>query len=71
MSRYYHTCKLKPLTGLLNAQVSRQDQTVYPKSVPGYHFSSSQGALGHLGCQGVCFPLIWFISNILEVGLNE
>lgn len=41
------------------------------QSVPGYNFSCFQGALSHLGCQGVCFPLMWFISNILEVGLNE
>lgn len=32
------------------------------KSAPGYHFSCSQGALSHLGRQGVCFPLILFIS---------
>lgn len=44
---------------------------MYPKRVPGYHLSCSQGLLSHLGRQGVCFPLMWFISNSLEVGLNE
>lgn len=41
------------------------------KVSPGYHLSCSQGALSHFGHQGVCFPLMRFISNILEVGLNE
>uniref|UniRef100_A0A3Q3K1V5 Ig-like domain-containing protein n=1 Tax=Monopterus albus TaxID=43700 RepID=A0A3Q3K1V5_MONAL len=38
--------------------------------VPGYNCSCSQGALSHLGHQGVCFPLIWFISDILELKVN-
>lgn len=49
---------------------SSHGNKLYQKSVPGYHFSCSQGALSHLGRQGVCFPLICFISNFLEVGLN-
>lgn len=40
------------------------------KNVPGSRVFSSQGALSHLGRPGVCFPLMWFISNTLD-GLNE
>lgn len=72
MSTNYNLCKLKPFwEAFKNDQVIRLVQTLYPKSVPGYHFSCSQGAHSHLGRQGVCFPLTWFISNILELGLNE